>query len=64
MDRIAFESAPDRDAVSQMTGGLRLRVEVVNLPDRIVIQNQLCSRQICLCTSLPRRRLRRRCSRC
>ena len=37
VDRIAFESAPDRDAVSQMTGSLRLRVEVVNLPDRIVI---------------------------
>jgi hypothetical protein len=37
VDCIAFQSTPDRDAISQMACGLRLRVEVINLPDRIVI---------------------------
>ena len=37
MDRIALEGASNRDGISQMTSGLRLRVEIVDLPDRIVI---------------------------
>ena len=41
---VAFERPLHGNAVSQMTDGLRLRVEIVNLPDGIVIQNELCSR--------------------
>src|SRR5258708_38987487 len=43
MNCSSFQSASDRDAVSQVTLRLILRVERKDLPDRVVIQSQRCA---------------------
>ena len=44
MNSVTLESAIDRNALSKILARLVLRIELINLPDRVVVQRQFCIR--------------------